>query len=518
VIHAAPRRIRDGLALALACSLAFGACQAGPEPSIPVAPSSLAVSSPGPSPSAQPGSSVTEMPLADALRDRIDPEDILADLDRLQSIADGNGGTRAAGTPGHQASANFVAGELRAAGFEVHLDPVDTPVFAQTSPSVLEIATPGAPTFEDVRDYKAMTFSASGDVTAKVFVLGFDRATVPGARTGRGCDAADWAAVPAGTIVLLQPGPCRRHDAVVNAQAAGVAAVITSYAEWPRDAVLRPTLVEPADIHIPVIGTTGPVGLALDDAATSGAAVHLATHTLSEHRTSVNVVAETPGGDPGNVVMLGGHLDSVFDGPGINDNGSGTMTVLEIARELAGLTADQHTALVWKLRVAFWTGEELGLYGSTAYARVLQAPADGPIRAYLNFDMVGSPNGLRVVYDGSATTRPTESAAITNLFKTALDAAGLPWELESIGAASDHFPLDQAGVPIGGLYSGANELKTAEQAGTFGGTADKPMDACYHLACDTRANVDPVLLEQLARAAAWVTGALASGDISLTPS
>lgn len=77
--------------------------------------------------------------------------------------------------------------------------------------------------------------------------------------------------------------------------------------------------------------------------------------------------------------------------------------------------------------------------------------------------------------------------------------------------------LEQAGIPIGGLFSGANELKTAEQASLFGGTADSPADACYHLACDTTANVDPVLLEQLARAAAWVTGALASGEVSLTP-
>ena len=445
----------------------------------------------------------------------MDPADILADLDRLQSIATASGGTRAAGTPGHQASVDFVAGELRAAGYDVRLEPVDTPVFVQTGPSELQITSPGAPTFEDVRDYKAMTFSASGDVTAKVFALGFDPTAQPGARSGRGCDVADWADVPKGTIVLVQPGLCRRHDVVVNAQAAGVVAVITSYVEWPRDAVLRPTLVEPADIHIPVVGTTGAVGLALDDAAANGTTVHVATHAQSDHRSSINVLGETVGGDPDNVVMLGGHLDSVFDGPGINDNGSGTMTVLEIARELARLAAADPASVRWRVRVAFWTGEELGLYGSAAYARTLQDSAGGPIRAYLNFDMLGSPNGVRVVYDGTATTHPTEGTAITHLFTTALDAAGLAWELESIGAASDHFPLDQAGVPIGGLYSGANELMSAEQAATFGGTAGQPMDACYHLACDTRANVDAVLLEEMARAAAWVTGALASGAISL---
>jgi Zn-dependent M28 family amino/carboxypeptidase len=214
-------------------------------------------------------------------------------------------------------------------------------------------------------------------------------------------------------------------------------------------------------------------------------------------------------------VMLGGHLDSVIDGPGINDNGSGAMTILEIARELAALAAKPVGGPRWKVRVAFWTGEELGLLGSAAYAGDLGIQRDGPIRAYLNFDMLGSPNGVRVVYDAGVSSRPAEGAAITKLFTTELDALGLAWELEAEGAVSDHYPLEQAAIPIGGLFSGANELKSADDARQFGGTAGAPRDACYHLACDTKGNVDPVLLEQLARAAAWVTGALASGEIAL---
>jgi Zn-dependent M28 family amino/carboxypeptidase len=261
------------------------------------------------------------------------------------------------------------------------------------------------------------------------------------------------------------------------------------------------------------------VGLALANAAANGARVHVVTHTLAEQRSSVNVIAETPGGDASNVLMLGGHLDSVIDGPGINDNGSGAMTVLEIARELAALSkADPGTAPRWKVRVAFWTGEELGLLGSAAYAQALGNQRDGPIRAYLNFDMVGSPNGIRAVYAGGVSSRPAEGAAIMHLFTTELDAAGLAWAPETIGAASDHFPLEQAAIPVGGLFSGANELKSAEQAGIFGGTAGLAMDACYHLGCDTNENLDPVLLEQLARVAAWVTGALASGEVALAPS
>ena len=130
--------------------------------------------------------------------------------------------------------------------------------------------------------------------------------------------------------------------------------------------------------------------------------------------------------------------------------------------------------------------------------------------------MVGSPNGIRAVYDGSASSRPAAGTTITDMFTAALDVAGLAWELEEVGAASDHYPLDQAAIPVGGLFSGANELKSAEQVATFGGTAGS-MDACYHLGCDTRSNLDPILLEQLARAAAWVTGSLASGEVTLAP-
>lgn len=506
----AAHRGRPWIAGALACAVTLAACQALPPPTVaPVSTTLL------PTPTAAASTAAPDPVLAAALRDAIDTADILAGLDRLQQIADEHGGNRAAGTSGHEASVEFVAGELRAAGYEVQLLPVSLQVFLQAAPSTLEIDAPGAAPLEDLRDFKAMTFSASGDVTATVVALGFSRDAKPGDRSGQGCNAADWTAVPAGVIVLLQPGPCTRHDAVMHAQEAGAVAVVTAYADWPRDHVLRPTLIEPADISIPVVGATHAVGLALDDAAAAGASVHLATHTGVEQRSSANVVAETPGGDAANVLMLGGHLDSVIDGSGINDDGSGVMAVIEIARELAGLAAAVPAAAPrWKVRIALWTGEELGLFGSAAYARGLGNQRDGPIHAYLNFDMLGSANGIRTVYDGSVTSRPPESSAITGLFTTALDAAGLPWGLEAVGAVSDHFPLEQLGIPVGGLYSGANELKTPDQATTFGGTAGAPMDDCYHLGCDTRANVDPVLLEQLARAAAWVTGALASGDVT----
>lgn len=163
--------------------------------------------------------------------------------------------------------------------------------------------------------------------------------------------------------------------------------------------------------------------------------------------------------------------------------------------------------------MAFWTGEEIGLVGSSAYVDGVGSSASA-IQAYMNFDMLGSPNGLRLVYDPGGSSRQAEAAVVAGLFTRALDAEDLVWQSAGLGA-SDHFPFDQALIPTGGLFSGANERKSAAQAALFGGAADAPADACYHRACDTLANIDAALLEQMARAAAWVTGALASGEVRL---
>ena len=496
--------------LALACQPAPVATTA-PATAPPVTPTAPA-GTPG---ATAPASSTipTTGSLADRLRDAVSIDDILADLRELQSIAEANGGNRSAGSAGYEASATFVADQLRAAGYEVELQPVDIPFFSQDAPSVLLVGGEAAG-FEDLRDYKAMLFSASGNVTARIFALGFDPTAGPGFRGGLGCSPGDFADVPPGVIVLVQPAGCRRRDVVVNAQQAGAVAVITAYADWARDAVLRPTLIDPGQIAVPVLGTTRDVGLALAAAATTGVDVTIQVTTTVDRRTANNVIAETPGGEPRQVVMLGAHLDSVVDGPGINDNGSGTMAVLEIARELAAIaSAGGDGVPARKVRVAFWTAEEIGLVGATAY--LAQLGFTPGIAAYLNFDMVGSPNGVRLVYDGASTSKPAESGTISTLFGQAFDAEGIPWQTTSIGASSDHFPFDQAGIPIGGLFSGANEIKSGTQASLFGGTAEAPTDPCYHLACDSPDNIDAELLRQMARAAAWVTGSLASGDVAL---
>jgi Zn-dependent M28 family amino/carboxypeptidase len=476
------------------------------------------VATPGPAAttsSASPGATaLSGTTLGDQLRDAISADDILADLGRLDTIAAANGGNRAAGSSGHVRSVELVEAALRAAGYEVSRSLTDLTAFSQDAPSVLEIQGPAVPRLADVHDFKAMLMSPSGDVTAELFPLGFDPAAQPGDRSGLGCDPADWAAVPAGVIVLVQPGGCRRRDVLINAQAAGAVGLVTSYADWTPDHVRRPTLIDPEGLSIPAVGVTGAAGLVLLAAAQASLKVHLVIRTTVKETQSPSLIAELPGLDPTHIVLIGGHLDSVIDGPGINDNGSGTMAILEIARELATLRPD---GAPWTVRVAFWTGEEIGLLGSLAYAGGLTPEEAATIEAYLNFDMLGSPNPVRQVYEVTDTSRADANAVIAGLFHAALEAQNLTWEPISLGCQSDHCPFNEAGVPAGGLFSGADEIMTDAQATLFGGTAGAAQDPCYHLACDTLANVDAEVLGQLARAAAWVVGRLASGEVPLAP-
>lgn len=513
----ARRRSVAGRLATVAIAMALVGCNPAPPPSAP-ATSGVPVTTPGAS---QPGSSGalgSEPALAAALRDAIDPDAIVADLQRLEDIAGANGGNRAAGSESESEALAYVGDQLRAAGFDVELREISVPWFDQVGPSVLEAE--GAAPLEDLHDFKSMLLSPSGEVRGPIHALGFDPAASPGDRSGLGCEAGDWADVPAGAIVLVRPGPCFRRDVVVNAQDAGAIALVTAYPEWQRDQVLRSTLIDPDGLEIPAVAASNEAGLALADAAQRGAAGHVVVDSTVEIRTSSSLIAETSGGSPDHVLMIGGHIDSAIDGPGINDDGSGTMTILEIGRQLAAATTGPQSPAAdgWTVRLAFWTGEEIGLLGSGAYVEGLDSAGIGSIEAYLNLDMLASPNGVREIYSGAATTRPTESQAIAGLFSSALDRAGLSSSVVEVSSGADHASFNNFSIPTGGLFSGANEIMTAEQAALFGGTAGAPEDPCYHLACDTVDNIDPVLLEELARAGAWVVGALASGEVTLRAS
>ncbi|MDQ0582782.1 M28 family metallopeptidase [Streptomyces rishiriensis] len=219
----------------------------------------------------------------------------------------------------------------------------------------------------------------------------------------------------------------------------------------------------------------------------------------SSGRTGYNLVADWPGGDTGRVVMAGSHLDSVTAGAGINDNGSGSAAVLEAALAVsrAGYQPAKH------LRFAWWGAEELGMVGSRYYVNNLSAANRARISGYLNFDMIGSPNPGYFVYD--------DDPAIEKTFKDYFTGLGVPTEIETEGdGRSDHAPFKNAGVPVGGLFSGADYLKTAAQAAKWGGTAGRAFDRCYHSSCDTTANIDDTALDRNADALAYAVWTLSS--------
>jgi Zn-dependent M28 family amino/carboxypeptidase len=189
----------------------------------------------------------------------------------------------------------------------------------------------------------------------------------------------------------------------------------------------------------------------------------------------------------------------VPEGPGINDNGSGTATILETALQVSKLGIEPTN----RVRFAFWGAEEFGLLGSEYYVENLSEEELDNIALYLNFDMLGSPNFVRFVYDGDAG--PAGSAQIERLFKRYFAAKGLRTEPVTLDDRSDHAPFTAAEIPAGGLFSGDEGVKTARQQRIYGGTAGEPYDPCYHQPCDDITNLSVRSLDQLSDGVAHAT-------------
>jgi Zn-dependent M28 family amino/carboxypeptidase len=244
-------------------------------------------------------------------------------------------------------------------------------------------------------------------------------------------------------------------------------------------------------VAIPVVGASFADGEAL---AQPGSTAQVRV-IESEIRTDVNVIAELPGKNRDNVVMAGAHLDSVTAGPGIQDNGSGSAAILETALMMAKVTPRN------TLRFAWWGAEESGLIGSTAYVEGLSQAERDRIALYLNYDMVGSPNSIFMVYDADQSTFaapvpvPAGSAAIEDLFESYYTSIGEPYDDTEFSGRSDYQAFIEAGIPSAGLFTGAEGVKTVQQQAIWGGAAGQQFDPCYHLACDTVDNVNLHALE-----------------------
>jgi aminopeptidase Y len=389
----------------------------------------------------------------------------------LQDFADDNDGIRVSGTSGYDASVEYVADQMMDAGYDVTVQEFNFQTFIVLSPSVLEqVAPPPAGPIAN----NIMSYSGSSDVTAAV-------STLP---VITGCNASDFAGFTVGHIALISRGACTFALKATNAYNAGASGVII-YNNIPG--VLNGTLSSTFTLDISVTSVTQDVGQQL--AATSGLVMRLKTDTFRGTATSYNVIAETPQGDPNNVIMVGAHLDSVNAGPGIQDNGSGSAAILETAVQMAKVKPRN------KVRFAWWGAEESGLVGSTYYVNSLSQEEIDKITLYLNFDMIGSPNYVFFIYDGDdsdgvgAGPGPEGSAQIEKFFEGYYKKVGQPFKGTDFSGRSDYGPFIAVGIPAGGLFTGAEVIKTDEEAALWGGTAGDQYDPCYHLACDTFDNI-----------------------------
>lgn len=428
-------------------------------------------------------------------------------LEALQGIADANGGNRSARTDGYADSVAYVRQQLEAAGYDVTDDvfEVDGPV--EVRPAHFERTAPSARTYVEGTDYELPLPGAPRSATG-------DLAVVPDP-----CEDDAFDVVPAGAVVLATlTEDCEANLALVLAYVNGGTGVLLrpdgGAGEPPAHVDLGSL---PSELEMPALSVSGDVGSELAVLA-EGATVTVEVDPgwAIEPQPVTNVLAERPGtGDE--VVVVGAHLDSVVEGPGINDNGSGVAALLEIAQAIN----EQAPTTERTIRFAFWADEELGLLGSTAYVGSLTPAERDRIVAYLNADMVGSPNYVRFVLDPATAdlpeTAPAGSAAITRRFERHFDELGLPYDRTWTDGRSDDAAFGRAGIPVGGLFSGAEKEKTAAQAAVFGGTAGQPLDACYHRACDTIANVDIPFAAEMATALGTVALELAVVDAPASP-
>ena len=406
---------------------------------------------------------------------------------KLRDIGAANGGTRVSGTPGYDQSADYAEKIFRDAGYNVTRQNFVFQSFIEFPGTSLKQVSP-TPT--GTITTTIMSYSGSGSVTATVSVL----------PTVTGCSTADFAGFTAGNIALISRGACSFATKATNAQAAGAsAAVIYNNAPGP----LNGTLGADFTLNFVVTAVEQTVGQQL--AAIPSLVLSVNASTRRGSATTSNIIAETPEGNPNNVVMVGAHLDSVDKGSGINDNGSGSATILEVARQMAKVKPTN------KVRFALWGAEESGLIGSTRYVTGLPQAEKDKIALYLNFDMIGSPNHVFFIYDGDnsdgvgAGPGPEGSFGIEKVFEAFYGKRGVSFKGTDFDGRSDYGPFIAAGSPAGGLFTGAEGLKTVAEAEVWGGVAGAAYDPCYHLACDNFGNTNLFALDVNADAVAYST-------------
>lgn len=446
---------------------------------------------------AETGGELHEPICASELSESMRPEAIAAHLEALHAIAMANGGNRAAGSSGYEASAAYVEAQLQGAGYLVTRWPFAFDRYVEFSPATLTRLADQPSSYTLDVDYAVPQWAPAGQVNAMIEAV--DLALGPDNASTSGCEPEDFASFTAGNIALVQRGSCTFAIKAANAEAAGaVAMLLFNQGSSPeREGLFTGTLASQSQLTAPVLFTTHALGLALASAAALDSVfVELSIDSGTVETQTFNILAETPTGDPEQVIMLGAHLDSVPAGPGVNDNGSGSASVLELARQFASCTPNN------RVRFAWWGAEEWGLIGSRRWVEALSDEELGRLALYLNFDMVASPNYVRYIHSGGGG--PEGSSLLYAAFLDWFQANELLTAPAGFSGRSDYQPFVEAGVPAGGLATGAGGSKSGAEAEAYGGAAGQAYDPCYHQACDDQLNFDLEVLGQNGQATGHV--------------
>jgi Zn-dependent M28 family amino/carboxypeptidase len=443
----------------------------------------------------------------------------------LQTIADANAGTRHTETPGYTASVAYVRERMKRAGLNVSITQFNMPEWRETAPPEFQQLSPTAKTYlpgteadddSSAVDYITFGFSPTKEVaSAPVVPVNDNVVPSPAANSNTaGCEAADFPAATSGAVSLIQRGTCPFVQKLANAQTAGAVGVILFNEGDSAGRMNAGFRFGPTDLAIPAVFSSFTVGNELLQAFKNGQSptVRLKTNGVNVDRFFPQVIAETKKGDAKHVVLAGAHLDSVPAGPGINDDGSGTSWQLDLAEEVAKLHPKN------KIRFMWFGGEEDGLVGSQYYAANLTQSEVNKIDVMIDTDMIASPNYVRLVYDGDGSelgsAGPEGSGTVEEVFERFFSRRGMATLPQAFDGRSDYVGFINRGIPAGGIFAGAEVLKTPEQVAVFGGVAGEQFDPCYHEACDTIGTVtgqppadtmnvfetDPVLAQQQADA------------------
>ena len=465
------------------------------------------------------------------LVDCVNKRDLWAHMVKFQQIANANPGpdghpSRNSGEPGYKASADYVAKVMREAGYRVTLQEYKFHYTSFVGNPVLREDSPTPRSFGLGTDFNPAAIA--GTVSAKLQPAGgIVVPATPTPSSASGCSASDFAGFVPGNIALIQRGTCNFADKVANAEAAGAsAAVLFNEGNPGRTGVFTGSLS--GNEHIPVIFTSYATGTQLLDQYVpgTGPALTIDVKVIDDpNRSDWNVIADSKGGDPNNILVVDAHLDAIY-GAGMLDNASGSATILDIAQQL------KNTETRNKLRFIWFGGEELGLLGSDYYVNTLPADELAKIKFDLDADVTATPNyvaGVLDPKDGVTLFGRTPGTPMPpSIF--APSAIGRDFGIDYLNKigknhilfsadGTDAFMFQQAGIPASGVLTGQDCCKLASDVDLFGGfegnfegTVPGDDGGCVDNPfrwCDNLSNNDPEVLTWMSKAFANMVGHMA---------